>query len=116
MCAVRVSLPQVLLVREAATSSVLAMKAISKRSVLAHDELKHTLTELAILKRFAVEEPYNRTVARLHHAFTDRENFYFVMEFYPGGDLATQMEIHGVLGHQRTRFYTVDIVQGLEDL
>jgi hypothetical protein len=32
-----------------------------------------------------------------------------------GGDLATQMEI-GRLGHTRTRFYAVDITQGLLDL
>ncbi|KAK1923484.1 kinase-like domain-containing protein, partial [Papiliotrema laurentii] len=107
---------RVLLVRETATNSVLAMKAISKRSVLTHCELHHTLAELNILRRFAIEEPENPFVAKLHHSFTDRENFYFVMEFYPGGDLATQMEIHGVLGHHRTRFYAADIVQGIEDL
>ncbi len=92
------------------------MKAISKRSVLTHDELSHTLTEQAILKRFAVYEPDNAFVARLQYSFTDRENLYFVMDFYPGGDLATQMEIYGILGHHRTRFYAADVVQGLEDL
>ncbi|RYF36037.1 MAG: hypothetical protein EOO38_28260 [Cytophagaceae bacterium] len=61
----------------------------------------------------------------------DKENIYFVMDFYPGrslfisgtdeeglmvgGDLATQMEL-GRLGHTRTRFYAVDITQGLLDL
>jgi protein-serine/threonine kinase len=92
------------------------MKAISKRSVLTYHELSHTLTELAILKRFAIEEPDNAFIARLHHSFTDRENFYFVMDFYPGGDLATQMEIHRILGHHRMRFYAADTVQGLEHL
>ena len=92
------------------------MKAISKRSVLTHDELDHTLAELRILKRFAIDEPDNPFIARLSNSFTDRENFYFVMDFYPGGDLATQMEIHGILGHHRTRFYAADVVQGLEDL
>ncbi|ORY34907.1 kinase-like domain-containing protein [Naematelia encephala] len=107
---------RVLLVRHAPTSKIRAMKAVSKRTVLAHDELTHTLTELNILKRFAIHEPHNRFVSKLYHSFTDRENFYFVMDFYPGGDLATQMEIYGVLGHHRTRFYAADIVQGLEDL
>ena len=92
------------------------MKAVSKRSVLAFDEMTHTLTELSILKRFAIKEPENRFVTRLHYSFTDRENFYFVMDFYPGGDLATQMEVCGVIGHHRTRFYAADMVQGLEDL
>ena len=92
------------------------MKALSKRSVLTHDELHHTFTELSILRRFAEKEPNNAFISALHCSFTDRENFYFVMDFYPGGDLATQMEIYGILGHHRTRFYAADIVQGLEDL
>ncbi|WVF68608.1 hypothetical protein IAT40_003378 [Kwoniella sp. CBS 6097] len=107
---------RVLLVKHTPSNAIRAMKAISKRSVLTHDELHHTLTEQAILKRFAIDEPHNRLISRLHHSFTDRENFYFVMEFYPGGDLATQMEIYGILGDHRTRFYAADIVQGLEDL
>ncbi|WWD04309.1 hypothetical protein V865_002378 [Kwoniella europaea PYCC6329] len=107
---------RVLLVKHTPSNSVRAMKAISKRSVLTHDELNHTLTEQSILKRFAIDEPNNRFVSRLHSSFTDRENFYFVMEFYPGGDLATQMELHGILGDHRTRFYAADITQGLEDL
>jgi serine/threonine protein kinase len=92
------------------------MKAISKRSVLASDELPHILTELSILKRFAIYEPHNDFVTRLNYSFTDRENFYFVMDFYPGGDLATQLEMSGTLGHVRTRFYAADLVLGLEDL
>ncbi|WVQ96142.1 hypothetical protein IAU59_003245 [Kwoniella sp. CBS 9459] len=107
---------RVLLVKHTPSNAIRAMKAISKRSVLTHDELNHTLTEQSILKRFAIDEPHNRFISRLHHSFTDRENFYFVMEFYPGGDLATQMEIHPILGDHRTRFYAADIVQGLEDL
>lgn len=92
------------------------MKAVSKRSVLYQGELHHTLTELSILKRMMHHQPRSRFISRLHYAFTDRENFYFVMRFYPGGDLATQLEIHGRLGAHRMRFYVCDIIQGLEDL
>lgn len=102
--------------RHGETGDIHAMKAISTRSVLANRELHHTLTELSILRRFAEFEPDNRFISRLQYAFTDRENIYFVMRFYPGGDLATQMERHGILGPDRTRFYTADLVQGLEDL
>jgi protein-serine/threonine kinase len=104
------------MVKHTPTSKILAMKAISKRSVLTHNELTHTLTELDVLRRFAVSEPDNPFVAKLNMSFTDRENFYLVMDFYPGGDLATQMEIKRILGEHRTRFYATDIVQGLEDL
>ncbi|KIR34561.1 AGC protein kinase [Cryptococcus deuterogattii MMRL2647] len=107
---------RVLLVKHSQHNTIHAMKAISKRSVFTHDELKHTMTEVSILRRIAVQEPHNRFVSKLHCSFTDQENFYFVMEFYPGGDLATQMEIYGILGDHRTRFYASDITQGLEDL
>lgn len=106
---------QVLLVKHAGTTRVHAMKAISKRAVLANDELDHTLAEQQILKHFAADRR-NPFVSRLYYSFSDKENFYLVMEFYPGGDLATQMEIHGILGPLRTRFYTCDIVAGLEAL
>lgn len=107
---------QVLLVKHTPTSRVHAMKAISKRAVLANDELDHTLAEQHILQHFASSERRSAFISRLYYSFTDKENFYLVMEFYPGGDLATQMEIHGILGPLRTRFYTCDIVAGLEHL
>ncbi|GMK57587.1 hypothetical protein CspeluHIS016_0404210 [Cutaneotrichosporon spelunceum] len=107
---------RVLLVKHTSTSRVHAMKAISKRAVLANDELDHTLAEQEILRHFSCPERKNAFVSRLYYSFCDKENFYLVMEFYPGGDLATQMEIHGILGPLRTRFYTCDIVAGLEAL
>lgn len=72
------------MVRHHPTGNVHAMKAISKRSVLAHDELNHTLTEIKILKQFAIHEPNNPFIVKLNYAFTDKENIYFVMDFYPG--------------------------------
>jgi serine/threonine protein kinase len=107
---------RVLLVKHAPTARVHAMKAISKRAVLANDELEHTLVEQRILHRFSKRERRSAFVSRLYYSFCDEENFYLVMEFYPGGDLATQMEIHGILGPLRTRFYACDIVAGLEAL
>ncbi|CAK9784900.1 kinase-like protein [Cutaneotrichosporon oleaginosum] len=107
---------RVLLVKHTPSSRVHAMKAISKRAVLANDELDHTLAEQEILRHFSCPERKNAFVSRLYYSFCDKENFYLVMEFYPGGDLATQMEIHGILGPLRTRFYTCDIVAGLEAL
>ena len=51
---------QVLLVRHAPTKGLFAMKSIHKRHVLAHQELQHTLTEQAVLKRMAndVMDPF----------------------------------------------------------
>jgi hypothetical protein len=69
---------KVLLVRHKNTSSLYALKAITKRHVLAHQELQHTLTEQAVLKRMAREgrDPF---VVRLWWSFHDKENLFLVM-------------------------------------
>ena len=69
---------KVLLVRNKASNELYALKAITKKHVLAHQELQHTLTEQAVLKRMAHEgtDPF---VVRLWWSFHDRENLFLVM-------------------------------------
>lgn len=69
---------KVLLVRHKASNELYALKAITKKHVLAHQELQHTLTEQAVLKRMAheVSDPF---VVRLWWSFHDRENLFLVM-------------------------------------
>ncbi|KDQ15602.1 hypothetical protein BOTBODRAFT_54499 [Botryobasidium botryosum FD-172 SS1] len=106
---------KVLLVRHRKSTSLYALKAITKRHVLAHQELQHTLTEQAVLKRMAREskDPF---VVKLWWSFHDKENLYLVMDFHPGGDLATQLARWGRLGRDRARFYAAEIVEGVEGL
>ncbi|KAJ7054027.1 hypothetical protein C8F01DRAFT_1165632 [Mycena amicta] len=106
---------KVLLVKHKTTSDLYALKAITKRHVLAHQELQHTLTEQAVLKRMAAEnkDPF---VVKLWWSFHDKENLFLVMDFHPGGDLATQLARWGRLGRDRARFYAAEIVEGVEGL
>lgn len=106
---------KVLLVKHKASGSLYALKAITKRHVLAHQELQHTLTEQAVLKRMAHEatDPF---VVKLWWSFHDKENLFLVMDFHPGGDLATQLARWGRLGRDRARFYAAEIVEGVEGL
>jgi hypothetical protein len=69
---------KVLLVRHKSTTDLYALKAITKRHVLAHQELQHTLTEQAVLKRMAAEgaDPF---VVKLWWSFHDKENLFLVM-------------------------------------
>ena len=69
---------KVLLVRHKPSQDVYALKAITKRHVLAHQELQHTLTEQAVLKRMAAEntDPF---VVKLWWSFHDKENLFLVM-------------------------------------
>lgn len=106
---------KVLLVRHKDSAELYALKAITKRHVLAHQELQHTLTEQAVLKRMAKEgkDPF---VVKLRWSFHDKENLFLVMDFHPGGDLATQLARWGRLGRDRARFYAAEIVEGVEGL
>ena len=106
---------KVLLVRHQPTKGLYAMKSIHKRHVLAHQELQHTLTEQSVLKRMMKEE-IHPFVVRLWWSFHDRNYLYLVMDFHPGGDLATQLSRWGRLGRDRARFYAAEIVEGLEGL
>ena len=69
---------KVLLVKHKPTTDLFALKAITKRHVLAHQELQHTLTEQAVLKRMAAEskDPF---VVKLWWSFHDKENLFLVM-------------------------------------
>ncbi|PCH34449.1 hypothetical protein WOLCODRAFT_135720 [Wolfiporia cocos MD-104 SS10] len=107
---------KVLLVRHKPSAAVYALKAITKRHVLAHQELQHTLTEQAVLKRMAGDGAVNPFVVKLHFSFHDKENLFLVMDFHPGGDLATQLARWGRLGRDRARFYAAEIVEGVEGL
>jgi serine/threonine protein kinase len=69
---------KVLLVRYRRTEGLYALKAITKRHVLAHQELQHTMTEQAVLKRMARSnnDPF---VVKLYWSFHDKENLFLVM-------------------------------------
>jgi hypothetical protein len=73
---------KVLLVRHKRSSDLYALKAISKRHVLAQKELQHTLTEQAVLRRMAAEgtDPF---VVKLWWSFHDKENLFLVMVRLP---------------------------------
>ncbi|KAJ7157214.1 hypothetical protein C8R46DRAFT_1113810 [Mycena filopes] len=112
---------KVLLVKHKPTSDLYALKAITKRHVLAHQELQHTLTEQAVLRRMAASSPTGTTttdpfVVKLWWSFHDKDNLFLVMDFHPGGDLATQLARWGRLGRDRARFYAAEIVEGVEGL
>ncbi|BGP14604.1 hypothetical protein JCM10213_001951 [Rhodosporidiobolus nylandii] len=106
---------KVLLVKEKTTSNVLALKAITKRHVLAHRELLHTRTEQRVLKTCARDQ-LNPFVVKLHYSFHDKDTLYLALDFQPGGDLATQLSRFGRLGRDRARFYMAEICEGVEGL
>jgi serine/threonine protein kinase len=69
---------KMLLVRHKSRSDLYALKAITKRHVLMHQQLQHTLTEQAVLRRMAAEGA-NPFVVKLWWSFHDKENLFLVM-------------------------------------
>ncbi|KAH9983245.1 kinase-like domain-containing protein [Russula compacta] len=106
---------KVLLAREKTRSNFYALKVIAKRRILAEDILEYALMERAVLHRMEVERK-NPFVVKLWRCFHDKDNLYLVMDFHPGGDLATQLARWGRLGHDQCRFYAAEIVEGIEGL
>ncbi|OAV87270.1 AGC protein kinase [Puccinia triticina 1-1 BBBD Race 1] len=121
----------------AASSQVYAMKSIKKNHVLSHRELQHTLTEQSVLRRVADEPESNPFIVRLWWSFhvsrlppppphlpetermgteQDKDHLFLVMDFHPGGDLATQLARWGRLGRDRARFYAAEITEGVASL
>ncbi|GAA6004743.1 uncharacterized protein JCM10292_002499 [Rhodotorula paludigena] len=106
---------KVLLVKKKGTNEHYALKAITKRHVLAHRELTHTRTEQAVLKTCAKDQS-NPFVVKLHYSFRDQDTLYLALDFHPGGDLATQLARWGRLGRDRARFYISEILEGVAGL
>ncbi|BGO90286.1 hypothetical protein NBRC10512v2_002332 [Rhodotorula toruloides] len=106
---------KVLLVRKKDTEDLFALKAITKRHVLAHRELEHTRTEQSVLKTCARDKS-NPFVVRLHYSFHDEDTLYLALDFHPGADLASQLANWGCLGRDRARFYISEIIEGVEGL
>ncbi|KAA1105606.1 hypothetical protein PGT21_012990 [Puccinia graminis f. sp. tritici] len=97
-------------------NQVYAMKSIKKNHVLSHRELQHTLTEQSVLRRVADEPDSNPFIVRLWWSFHDKDHLFLVMDFHPGGDLATQLARWGRLGRDRARFYAAEITEGVTSL
>jgi serine/threonine protein kinase len=68
---------KVLLVRHKTTTDLYALKTISKKHILAHQDVHHPLNEQAVLKRMAAESR-NPFVVKLWWSFHDKENFFQV--------------------------------------
>lgn len=112
---------KVTIVRERGTGYIYALKSIHKRAILERREVNHAKTEREILAQLVMEqrrdpEASNPFLVRLHAAFQDATNLYYLMDYHGGGDLA------GLLAHTIkqpeawVRLYAAEIASGLTKL
>ncbi|KAL1924232.1 uncharacterized protein VTP21DRAFT_7267 [Calcarisporiella thermophila] len=104
---------KVLLVRDP-EGQLRALKAINKDWVVLQREIEHTKTERDILA--AVARTQHPFLMRLFHAFQTNEHLVLVMQYYPGGDIASQLARWYKFDPERARLYAAEIVLGLEEL
>ena len=55
-------------------------------------------------------------IVKLWWSFHDCEHLFLVMDFHPGGNLATQLACWGRLGCDRACFYAAEIIKGVKGL
>ncbi|KAI8381069.1 kinase-like domain-containing protein [Radiomyces spectabilis] len=105
---------KVLLVRHLQTSQLLALKAISKEWVITQREIEHTRMERDILATIAkIRHPF---LVKLHHSFQDANQLFLVLDYHVGGDMATQLAKFYRFPPERCRFYTAEILLGMQEL
>ncbi|KAK9718588.1 hypothetical protein K7432_005390 [Basidiobolus ranarum] len=105
---------KVLLVNEYTSGKLMALKAISKEWVILHREIEHTKSERNILATVtSVQHPF---LIRLHHSFQTKSQLFLVLDYYPGGDIATQLGKWHSFSPERCKFYAAEIVLGIQEL
>jgi serine/threonine protein kinase len=55
----------------------------------------------------------HRVVGR-HLAFQDASSFYLVMDYVPGGDLVTHLQVLDIFNQEEARFYTAELVEAVD--
>jgi RAC serine/threonine-protein kinase len=105
------SFGKVLQVRKKDSGKIYAMKVLNKQNILDNHELEHTRTEKNILQRLA--HPF---LVNLNYSFQTSDKLYFVMDFINGGELFFHLQREHKFTPERVRFYSAEIVLGLEYL
>ncbi|KAI7849034.1 kinase-like domain-containing protein [Circinella umbellata] len=103
---------KVILVRSKLNKRLYALKAIQKDHVIQQKEVTHTQAERDILVKLR-QEPF---LVRLQCAFQTPGQLFLVLDYYSGGDIATQMSKFTTFSEGRTLFYAAEIVHGLSTL
>lgn len=64
-------------VRKKSDGTILAMKILKKRAIIARNQVEHTRAERKILQ--SLQHPFLMT---LRYAFQSKEKLYFVLDYY----------------------------------
>ena len=88
------------------------MKVLSKREIVAKQEVAHTIGERKILQR-SLESPF---LVGLKFSFQTETDLYLVTDFKSGGELFWHLQKETRFSEERARFYVAELVLALEHL
>ena len=106
------SFGKVFLAQLKSSTEFFAIKALKKEVVLEDDDVECTLIEKRALS-VATNCPF---LTHLHSTFQTKSHLFFVMEFLNGGDLMYHIQLSARFPESRTKFYSAEIVCGLQFL
>ena len=100
---------RVYLARKRATGDLYAVKVMRKA-----DLVRKNMVQSARNERNILAMANNPFVVRFFYSFTSRDNLYIVMEYAPGGDLASLLRALGALEEDTARQYAAEATLALE--
>eukprot|EP01112_Ceratiomyxa_fruticulosa_P018548 TRINITY_DN594_c0_g1_i1.p1 TRINITY_DN594_c0_g1~~TRINITY_DN594_c0_g1_i1.p1 ORF type:complete len:439 (+),score=108.18 TRINITY_DN594_c0_g1_i1:321-1637(+) len=105
------SFGKVMQVRKKDTGEIFAMKVLSKKHIVDHNEVEHTKAERNILQK--LNHPF---LVGLNYSFQTEDKLYFILDYVNGGELFFHLQREKRFGEERVRFYGAEIVLALEHL
>lgn len=100
---------RVYLARKRVTGDLYAIKVMRKADLVRKNMVQSARNERNILAMAS-----NPFVVRFFYSFTSRDNLYIVMEYAPGGDLASLLSALGSLEEDTTKQYAAEATLALE--
>ncbi|KAI9499483.1 kinase-like domain-containing protein [Zychaea mexicana] len=89
-----------------------AMKVLSKKLLIAQNEVTHTIAERNVMIR-TISNPF---IVTLKFSFQTADHLFLVMDYVPGGELFSYLQREHYLNEDRARFYVAELVCALEHI
>lgn len=106
----RGSFGEVQLVRHKSSRQVYAMKRLSKYEMITRSDTAFFWEE-----RYIMAHANSEWIVQLHYAFQDAKYLYMVMDYMPGGDIVSLMNIYEI-PEKWAIFYTMEVVLALDTI